>query len=285
MGAPDGDPDAGYIEKPQHLVTLTQPFYVGAHEVTVREFGKYVDATKDTTDAERDQGGSWGLIDLPDGGRNPSWTWRSPGFEQTEDHPVCCVTWEDANRFCAWLSAKEGREYRLPTEAQWEHACRAGTMTRYCFGDEMLPAELHNRAKGTAPVGLFSPNAFGLHDMHGNVYEWCHDGRRIYDQAPQIDPLGACDDAAKRVVRGGAWSSTPAPHRNALTSAGRPVTCARDRPFHGLGFRVILLPDTVKRASPVSSHSQTADQSASSIGYAGAGPSGKTAQPPRQSSL
>ena len=128
---------------------------------------------------------------------NEKYSWRNTGFEQTDEHPVVNVSWNDAVAFCKWLSKKEGKTYRLPTEAEWEYACRAGTTTRYYSGDDPETlAKVGNVADAalkakfpdwkytikasdgyvfTAPVGKFKPNAFGLYDMHGNAWQWCAD--------------------------------------------------------------------------------------------------------------
>ena len=140
-------------EFPQHQVRITKPFCMGQCEVTVGQFKKFVADTGYKTEAERtDQGrneeeradrarrgnGGWGY-DAKTGlcdGRDPKYNWLHPGFAQTDDHPVVDVTWYDALAFCQWLSRKEGKNYRLPTEAQWEYACRAGTTTRYSNGND-----------------------------------------------------------------------------------------------------------------------------------------------------
>ncbi len=243
MGSTDSDKQALSTEKPQHIVRLTKPFYLGAHEVTVAQFRAFVDATKHQTDAEQDGAGSGYFIDLVGKGRNPEWTWRAPGFDQTDNHPICCVSWQDAVRFCAWLSAKEGRLYRLPTEAEWEYACRAGTTTPYHFGvDWDVKKTCINSKNGSTAVGSFAANAFGLHDMHGNVYEWCADGRRSYDATQATDPIGTDGgQQIARVVRGGGWTGSAT--TRAARAAARFVTSAPDRPFPGLGIRVIVAID------------------------------------------
>ena len=159
---------------------------------------------------------------------NEKYSWRNVGFEQTDEHPVINLSWNDAVAFCKWLSRKEGNTYRLPTEAEWEYACRAGTTTRYYSGDdpEML-AKVGNVADATAkakfpywkwtikasdgyvftsPVGSFRPNAFGLYDMHGNAWQWCTDwyGEKYYAASPTDDPSGP-DSGEHRVLRGGSW--------------------------------------------------------------------------------
>jgi formylglycine-generating enzyme required for sulfatase activity len=179
-------------------VRITRPFYLGVHEVTRGQFRRFVDDSGYQTEAEKDGKGGYGWNeDAKKFGQNPRYTWREAGFEQTDLHPVVNVSWNDAVAFAKWLGRKEGKTYRLPTEAEWEYACRAGTMTRYFPGDDAEAlAEVGNVADATtrekhpdwtwtiaardgfvytAPVGRYHPNAWGLHDMHGNVWEWCWD--------------------------------------------------------------------------------------------------------------
>jgi formylglycine-generating enzyme required for sulfatase activity len=164
-------------------------------------------------------------------GRDPRYSWRNPGFVQGDNHPVVNVTWNDAQALVQWLSRTEGRTYRLPTEAQWEYACRAGTRTRYQSGDDPMsllgiantfdwdsarnwPKWFANALAGndgypfTAPVGSFAPNDWGLHDMHGNVWEWVADwyGADFYARSPLEDPKGP-KAGEVRVRRGGSWHS------------------------------------------------------------------------------
>jgi formylglycine-generating enzyme required for sulfatase activity len=162
---------------------------------------------------------------------DPRYNWRDPGYPQTDDHPVVLVSWNDAQKFLEWLSKKEGRRYRLPTEAEWEYACRAGSTTRYSHGDDPEGlVEVGNVADGTAksafrswetinaedghvftaPVGSFRSNAFGLYDMHGNVWEWCSDwyDRGAYGYAAIADPQGV-DAGSFHVLRGGSWYYGP----------------------------------------------------------------------------
>ncbi len=158
------------------------------------------------------------------------YSWRNTGFEQTDEHPVVNVSWNDAVAFCKWLSRKEGKTYRLPTEAEWEYACRAGTTTRYYSGDDPETlAKVANVADAaakaqfpdwnhgikasdgyvfTSPGGQFKPNAFGLYDMHGNVSQWCSDwySEDYYTKSPTDDPTGP-DSGIERVLRGGCWDS------------------------------------------------------------------------------
>jgi serine/threonine protein kinase len=218
-----------------HLVRISKPFYLGAHEVTVAQFRAFADATGYKTYAERDPLG--GKVWNPQQRRTdqrPDVNWRSPGYPQTEQHPVACVTWHDATAFCRWLSERDGKTYRLPTEAEWEYACRAGTTTAFNYGPMPDKEKMNAAIRGTTPVGSFRPNAFGMYDMHGNVYEWCLDGRRTYAAGVAIDPRGP-DDPSDRVIRGGAYSSGGP----VLRSDGR-STAQVDHAYSGNGLRVLL---------------------------------------------
>ncbi len=185
--------------------------------------------------------------------------WQNAGFEQTDDHPVVNVSWNDAQAFITWLTRKEGKTYRLPTEAEWEYACRAGTKTKYFCGDDPEGlSTVGNVADGTAkdkypfwnldvaardgylytaPVGRFTPNAWGLFDMHGNVCEWCSDGyaKDFYKQSPVDDPPGALE-AIFRVRRGGGWDDFGRSARSAYR-----LGYAHYVRLHDLGFRVALV--------------------------------------------
>jgi formylglycine-generating enzyme required for sulfatase activity len=271
MGSPAADKDAGETEKPQHRVRITRPFYLATTEVTRGQFRKVAESSGYQTEAERPGKGALGWdARTRRFERNRRYTWRSPGFEQTDDHPVVCVSWNDAIATCNALSKLDGLEpyyqfgpgaqsrgdgYRLPTEAEWEYACRGGTTTRYWSGDDPETlASVGNIADGTlkaqlswqttiaardghtftAPVGRFRPNAFGLCDTHGNVCEWCWDGydKEYYGRSPSIDPIGT-SRAGLRVLRGGSWGSRPRSARSADRDWSTPDDRALD-----LGFRV-----------------------------------------------
>jgi formylglycine-generating enzyme required for sulfatase activity len=247
-------------EYPRHRVRITKPFYLGRYEVTVGQYRRFVEETGYKTEAETDGTGGWGYNSQTGQceGRKPEFNWLNPGFAQTDNHPVLNVTWNDAAAFCQWLTRKEGKTYRLPSEAQWEYACRGQTTTRYYNGND--PAglaaaantlddkgrttfphvqELTNLAgekpRFTVPVGGKEPNRFGLFDMHGNVWEWCADwyGEDYYAKSPLADPAGP-DSGEVRVRRGGGWNSFPlwarASFRNWNTQKSRCVN---------LGFRVL----------------------------------------------
>ncbi|MFZ1936493.1 MAG: formylglycine-generating enzyme family protein [Thermoguttaceae bacterium] len=252
-------PDFFKDEYPRHRVRITKPFQLGKYEVTVGQFRRFSEEAGYKTEAEKDGLGGWGY-DAATGkcrGRDVKFNWRNPGFKQTDDQPVLNVTWNDATAFCKWLSRKEGKTYRLPTEAEWEYACRAGTTTRYSNGDDPAAlAEVANvgddRGRTTFPhvqeldlpkdgplkftvaVGKFPPNRFGLCDMHGNVWEWCSDwyAADYYARSPVDDPTGPATGKL-HVRRGGAWHSFPlwarASFRNWNTPRSRCVN---------LGFRV-----------------------------------------------
>jgi formylglycine-generating enzyme required for sulfatase activity len=216
MGSPDFDPYASDDEKPQHRVRITRPFYLGVYPVTCGQFRRFIEATNYQTEAEKDGEGGLGWHAAADEWvRDPKFIWRSPGFDQTNDHPVVNVSWNDASAFCDWLSGQESQEYRLPTEAEWEYACRAGTTTRFFFGnDENALGQYawywENAKRQTHPVGEKKPNGFGLYDMNGNVWEWCADGydADYYKQSSADDPRGP-EVVAHRVRRGGGWRYGP----------------------------------------------------------------------------
>lgn len=186
---------AGRDIKPVDQVRITKPFFLGTHEVTVGNFRKFVTDARYLTEAEKDGMGGYGY-DGKKVEKKPEYSWKNSGLEQTDDHPVENVSWNDANKFCEWLSRRERVAYRLPTAAEWEYSCRAGTKGTYVTGDDPEElAEVGNVADGTArkkftdwttisaedgyvftaPVGSFRMNPFGLYDMHGNVSEWCSD--------------------------------------------------------------------------------------------------------------
>lgn len=250
-------------ERP-HQVRITKPFYLGIHEVSVGQFKQFVDETCQGSESERDGTGAWGYnaqIAYFEG-RRPEYSWRNPGFPQTASHPVVNVTWNDANAFCQWLSRKEGHNYRLPTEAEWEYACRAGSATRYHNGDDpeslasvaalfdAQTARLFPQFKKyataasdghefTAPTGSFPPNPFGLYDMHGNVWEWCSDWYEedYYAHSPTDDPTGPTTGVV-RVRRGGSWHSWPLYLRSSFRNYNTP-----DTRYVLVGFRVVMSAD------------------------------------------
>jgi formylglycine-generating enzyme required for sulfatase activity len=259
-GSPESEPDRQEEEGPPHEVTLTRPFYLGRHEVTVAAFRRFVEEAGYQTQAERDGAGGWGYDAREQKfvGRHPAYTWRNPGYDQTDAHPVINVSWYDAVAFCEWLSKKEGRRYELPTEAEWEYACRAGTTTRFSTGDD--PASLQGVANladaaflgkfpaasyavgwndsepFAAPVGRYKPNPWGIYDLHGNVWEWCADWFERYTARAVTDPTGG-PPGEHKVLRGGAYSVDPKQCRCADRYRSSPA--GRNNYY---GFRVVLRP-------------------------------------------
>ncbi len=256
-----GDDSALDDQKPAHKVTINKPFYLGKYEVTVEQFRRFVEATGYVTDAEKGTGfqGAFGWNpETMEFKMNEEYSWRSTGFPQSDAHPVVNVSWNDAMEFCKWLSREEGNTYRLPTEAEWEYACRAGTTTRYSHGDAPEgSAKVGNIAdaafeaqfpelKGviqasdgyayTSPAGSFLPNPFGLYDMHGNVWEWCADwyDPEYYAKSPANDPRGPAT-GDERVYRGGGWFNCTRGCRSASRSGSQP-----ENRNLTLGFRVAL---------------------------------------------
>jgi formylglycine-generating enzyme required for sulfatase activity len=175
MGSPDSDTTAFPDEKPAHRVTIGQPFYLGKYEVTQAQWEAVM-------------------------GTNPS------HFIGNLHRPVENVSWEDVQAFIKRLNQQEGWEVcRLPTEAQWEYAARAGTTTQRYDDVDAIAWDAENSSKETHEVGQKRPNAWGLYDMLGNVWEWCHDGRRRYTAEAVVDPMGPPGAGASRVIRGGSW--------------------------------------------------------------------------------
>jgi formylglycine-generating enzyme required for sulfatase activity len=204
-------------DAPPHRVQISRPFLIGTHEVTQAEYKAVV-------------------------GSNPS--------EFLSDiRPVESVTWAEAVDFCAKLSARAsertaGRAYRLPTEAEWEFACRAGTNTPFGIGSTLSAETANTRLSGllsTTPAGTYMPNPWGLHDTHGNVWEWCADWYDVmyYINSPvAIDPPGP-ETGTKRVTRGGSWQTEPADCRSAF----RNDAFAPDTRSPAVGFRVVCTAD------------------------------------------
>jgi formylglycine-generating enzyme required for sulfatase activity len=255
MGSPASLKDR-FDNETQHRVKLSKPFLIATTPVTVRQFAEFVKQSGYETVAEK-EGWAYGAWNV----KENQWdklvgaSWRKPGFEQADDHPVVSVNWHDAIAFCKWLSDKEGRAYRLPTEAQWEYACRAGSTSAYFWGDEPNDGKgLLNAADETAkdrfnifppfdwsdgflhtsPVGAFKPNTWGLHDMLGNTLEWCSDWFGEYAAGDLVvDPTGALT-GAQRVLRGGAFVYGPRHCRSAFRGRNSPDF----RNFY-IGFRVL----------------------------------------------
>jgi formylglycine-generating enzyme required for sulfatase activity len=227
-------------EVPQHQVRISKSFYMGAYEVTLGQFRKFALKTGYKTDAERDGQGADGKVN----GKwsiKPEFNWQNMGFERSDDMPAVNITWSDAVAFCGWLSQSERAEYRLPTEAEWEYACRAGTTTRYFWGESdfwMNEFVWHagNSGGDSHPVGKLRPNGFGLYDICGNAYEYCSDwfGTNAYTSKFAIDPKGP-PTGTERVVRSGSWGTDPMHCRSAFRGGGGGAAHRNMRD----GFRVV----------------------------------------------
>ena len=205
----------GSDEQPVHAVTIAKRFALGKHEVTFEAYDAFATATGRSEPSDS----GWGR----------------------GKRPVINVSWDDATAYAVWLSQQTGKTYRLPTEAEWEYAARAGSTTKYPWGEEV---GLNNAncdgcgsqwaKKQTAPVGSFAANAFGLHDMHGNVWEWVQDCyHSSYEGAPAYGAAREQCDSSSRVLRGGSWDDSPARMR----SADRTRTSASST-YYYLGFRL-----------------------------------------------
>jgi formylglycine-generating enzyme required for sulfatase activity len=218
MGSPASEPERSDNEGPQHAVTLTKPFALARYALTFAEYDAYCEATG----KEKPGDAGWGR----------------------GNRPVINVSWDDAVAYCLWLSEQTGEEYRLPSEAQWEYACRAGTTTPFWWGDAISPQQAnydgndpYNKgAKGeyrhkTLPVDELEPNPWGLHQMQGNVWEWVQDWYASYSKEVQEDPIYA-QSGSFRVGRGGSWVSVAGDLRAACRPGGGPGV----RVGH-LGFR------------------------------------------------
>ncbi|MBR0678937.1 formylglycine-generating enzyme family protein [Roseomonas eburnea] len=240
MGVPPGEEEREGVPEnlrgrssPQHRITIAPGLAMATRSVTRAQFAVFVNETG------LEPGRScWTFVN-----RGTSYeyagreglTWREPGFQQGDDHPVVCVNWEDATAYAAWLSRRTGRSYRLPSEAEWEYAARAGTTTARYWGEPQTQAcdyanvadltlaaalELDRRPQFTfrcsdghvytAPVGSFRPNAFGLHDMLGNVWQWTADCLNPSLEGQRPDGAARLTgDCEARAMRGGSWSHLP----------------------------------------------------------------------------
>jgi formylglycine-generating enzyme required for sulfatase activity len=220
-------------ERPVHEVTL-EAFAIGRNPLTVGEFRRFVEAAGYKTKAEQ-EGGAW-VYDGKEWGWKSDASWRNPYMSQDDDHPVVCISWNDAIAYCEWLSEQTGEPYSLPTEAQWEYACRTASEAAYCFGDDEKLLEEYawyakNSERRTYHVGQKKRNAWGLHDMHGNVWEWVQDWFGDYSKVSQHNPSGP-KQGSSRVFRGGGWHNDTGGCRSACRGVRRP----RDR-SGDLGFR------------------------------------------------
>lgn len=230
-------------EGPRHRVRIRDPFSIGVTEVTVGQFRKFVEETGYCTDAEKDGKGGGGRKDGRWREQEPEFSWKNLGYAQRDDEPVVNVTWNDASAFCAWLSKREDKTYRLPTEAEWEYACRAYRTTRYYWGDDLTQMDEYawhggNSGSRPHPVGQRRPNSFGLYDMCGNVYEYCLDvyAPDTYTRKERISPRGP-KEGKSPVVRGCSWGTLKIHCRSAFRGDAEAYTHRNQRD----GFRVVCV--------------------------------------------
>ena len=268
IGSPDDEPGRHKNEGPQRTLSI-HALAVSATEITVGQFAAFVDATKRTTPAGCDTHG-----DGADGNWDfaPAASWRSPGFAQTAEHPVVCITWQDARDYAAWLASRTGRPYRLLYEAEWEYAARAGTTSAFYWGraeedscayanggDRSLLQALHAWANAiaqakkegepgahiipcsdgagfTRPVGQGRANAFALYDMSGNAWEWVEDcyTQGAYDHLSPDGRPASNDACTAHRTRGGSWDDYGIDLRSARRTSPLPLASRRN----DTGFRV-----------------------------------------------
>lgn len=258
MGSPESE-EGHAADETQRRVRIARAFYLGQHEVTVGQFRAFVESTGHRTELEREARPGFGFDELGEAIEIlPRFNWKHVGFQQTDSHPVVNVGWSDAVAFCGWLSEKEKRIYRLPTEAEWEYACRAGTSTRYWCGDDeeslrgvanisdaaflakykeaSWSIEWSDGFPFTSPVGSFRANPWGLYDVHGNAWEWCADwyAAEYYKISPPNDPPGP-SAGERRVLRGGCFTNRNKFVRSADRDSYRPKYR-----YNFTGLRVVL---------------------------------------------
>ncbi len=256
MGSSASEPARELDEGPQRRVTVSS-FMIGKYEVTVGEFRMFADATNYITDAEI--GGGAYVLSQDGWIKNSNINWKNPGFIQTEKHPVTCVSWNDSIAYCNWRSDKEGLKraytvkgkkvtlnpgtdgYRLPTEAEWEFAAKGGNVSKgfsFSGANEAEKATwIVNNSKNSAQqVGTKTPNELGLHDMSGNVWEWCWDWYARYPSGIQTNPTGS-SLGYERVLRGGSWIDEPQYVRPSNRGYNFPNFSGYDQ-----GFRLVRRP-------------------------------------------
>ena len=215
MGSPPDEKGRDTSESPQHKVTV-QPFFMGKYSITQAQYQEVMN--------------------------------NNPSYFNGDNRPVEKVSWEDADKFCQELSKQTGKEYRLPTEAEWEYAARAGTTTPFHFGETITSnlanyrgtSTFANEPKGkyrkeTMSVGSFPPNDVGLYDMHGNVWEWCQDDwHSSYVDAPNNGSAWLSEESSKKVIRSGSWNNSPVSCRSAVRDFFNLENAIND-----IGFRVV----------------------------------------------
>ncbi len=256
MGSPENEAGryADGREGPQHVVGIPQQFAVGKYEVTRGQFARFLSEGGYSASGGCFVG-TMGFLGGVTWEYDASKDWRNPGFPQTDNDPVVCVDWNEAKAYTQWLARQSGKSYRLLTEAEWEYAARAGNQASRFWGDNandacryanvgdasrkggLLILFVHECDDGrayTAPVGSYQPNAFGLYDMIGNVWEWTEDcWNAKYAAAPSDGSPRTSGNCGQRVLRGGSWFDSAAFARSAMR-----IGYSVGTRYHFLGFRV-----------------------------------------------
>jgi len=223
MGSPTSENLRADDEGPQHSVTISKAFAVGKFEITKGQYAVFM------LDTNHDPGEGCYVWRDSKFSKDVTANWSNPGYKQNDREPVACVNWNDAQSYVAWLSNKTGKHYRLLTEAEWEFAARAGTVTAFWFGETITTSQANFRgavtdngsseegSRGrTIDVGSFPPNNFGLYDIHGNITEWIEDcWNDSYTDGPRNEAARSSGDCNRRMLRGGSWQDQPMHVRSA----------------------------------------------------------------------
>jgi len=262
MGSPENE-NGRMKNEMQHKVILSKDFYMQTTHVTVAQWRQFVERTGYVTQAEVEDGAFATTLNK-DGAIHEHVYWDAPDYKKEDDFPVSCVSWVDVQVFIRWLNQQGGANYRLPTEAEWEYSCRAGTTTPYSFG-EVITTDLANHLDRSvadyeenyrlAPlnpddeldlrpcsVARFKPNPWGLYDMHGNMWEWCQDRAKVYQEKLYIwvdccidgiiDPVSV--HGSKRIARGGTWNYYPT-----FCRSSHRIAYDKNERYNYLGFRLL----------------------------------------------
>lgn len=250
MGGVDGDTSMKSNELPRRTIVFPEPFRISAFEITVGQYREFVKATGYKTEGERSGGGGWlPSVSSSYGTRSAEFNWSQSGYLMSENLPVTMVTYNDAVAFCDWLSRRDQRNYRLPTEAEWEYCCRAGTSELYPFPTKQINEFVWSQNNvgdyvAPRPVGTRKPNPWGIYDMIGNVREWCLDwySDTAYQADHQTKPTGP-ESGELRVIRGSCFMDRDSFSRPSHRGYLNPTTVVGNQ-----GFRI------VETISPSSKH-------------------------------
>jgi formylglycine-generating enzyme required for sulfatase activity len=206
-------PPGRFAMRPDRRVTISKPFQIAAHETTISQFGAFVNETRYRTSAEKSEKGMVQRVDGVRPAAGKEFTWQHQDVAGGDDYPVGQLSWDDAVEFCRWLGRKEGKQYRLPTEAEWEWACRAGSVTEYYFEIEKESLDDYawyaaNSGGRSHPVGQKKPNAWGLYDMSGNIAEFCQDWFSPLEAGNFVDPTGPATGTIRTIRSYGFFNNT-----------------------------------------------------------------------------